>query len=232
MLGRTWTLPDLTRDILKDRAYFEASGGGVTLSGGEPTLQAGFAGALARNLRQEGIHIALDTCGLCDPSALDALLPFVDLVLFDVKIPDRERHKIFTGRSNETILENLKKTADHLKALNHSDALWIRTPVIPGATDDRNTIRTVGKLLAGLPSGVIARWELCAFNNLCRSKYHRLDRPWAYDDSPLMTGHHMNSLLETARQSGIDPSVVLWTGTVSSLEKNHPADSEHAAKGA
>jgi pyruvate formate lyase activating enzyme len=163
---------------------------------------------------------------------LDALLPLIDLVLFDVKLADPGRHKIFTGRSNGTILENLKKIADHFRAGNHSDALWIRTPVIPGATDDHDTIRAVGEILAGLPSGVIARWELCAFNTLCRSKYHRLDRPWAYDSSPLITERHMNGLLETARQSGIDPSIVLWTGTVSPIEKNHPPVAEHAAKGA
>ncbi|NQU14359.1 MAG: glycyl-radical enzyme activating protein, partial [Desulfobacteraceae bacterium] len=85
LLGKNWGSGELVGELLKDRSFFEKSGGGVTLSGGEPTRQARFAGALLKGLRAKGIHTALDTCGLCSREALDRLLPYTTMVLYDIK---------------------------------------------------------------------------------------------------------------------------------------------------
>ncbi len=93
VLGRTVTVDEVLAELLKDRAYYEKSGGGVTLSGGEPTFQPDFAEALLRGLKEQGISTALDTCGLCSPRTLDRLLPYTDLVLFDLKLLDPALHR-------------------------------------------------------------------------------------------------------------------------------------------
>ncbi|MFA6009184.1 MAG: glycyl-radical enzyme activating protein [Desulfobacteraceae bacterium] len=212
LLGRPWSSEDLIREVLKDRVFFETSKGGVTLSGGEPTLQKTFAAKFLMGLQSASVHTALDTCGLCDNGALRALLPFSNLVLFDLKIMDSLKHKELTGSPNEQILENLKHVAEYVRSNGHKTALWIRTPVIPGATDTMENIRAIGSFLASACHGQVARWELCAFNNLCRNKYDRLGRTWMYNDAPLLTAEAMEFLAETARQSGVDPDIVSWSG--------------------
>ncbi len=111
MLGKKVEIDELVTELLKDRAYFEKSGGGVTLSGGEPTLQPAFTLELLRSLKERGIQTALDTCGLCSPETLSELLPFVDVLLYDLKLADSVQHREWTGVGNERILENLKRVA-------------------------------------------------------------------------------------------------------------------------
>ncbi|MFP3981457.1 MAG: glycyl-radical enzyme activating protein [Desulfobacterales bacterium] len=212
LLGRQWDLAELTAELLKDRAYYEASGGGVTLSGGEPLMQADFAAALLQRLRHEGIHTAVDTCGLCSQNVLENVLVHAGMVMFDVKIMDPEEHRRLTGQENSRILENLCRVAASLQSRLHPAALWIRTPVIPGATDDPANISAIGDFITRHLTGAVDRWDLCAFNNLCRDKYMRLDRDWAYAHTELVTARHMEALAQTARQSVADPEIVCWSG--------------------
>ena len=107
LLGKEWSLDDLTNEVIKDKAYFEKSGGGITVSGGEPGMQAAFAGMFLKSLRERGIHTALDTCGLCSTGALDRLLPYSSMVLYDLKEIEAEKHKQFTGEYNYRIIENI-----------------------------------------------------------------------------------------------------------------------------
>ena len=109
LLGEQWELDDLVAELIKDKAYFDKSGGGVTLSGGEPTLQAPFAGRLLQQLKNLGIHTALDTCGLSPWPAMEALLPTVDLVLYDLKVMDSHLHRAYTGSGNEKIAVEMMK---------------------------------------------------------------------------------------------------------------------------
>ena len=102
MLGKQVTPAELVDELLKDRAYFEKSGGGVTLSGGEPTLQPAFTLELLMQLKLQGIQTALDTCGLCSQDTLADLLPWVDVLLFDLKLADSTQHKAWTGRRQRT----------------------------------------------------------------------------------------------------------------------------------
>jgi pyruvate formate lyase activating enzyme len=224
LLGKTMTVDELLSELLKDRAYFEVpafsggekSGGGVTLSGGEPTLQADFVEALLRGLKAQGISTALDTCGLCTPTTLDRLLPFTDLVLYDLKLYDTDLHRQFTGSPNRQILDNLL----HLRDVQHRQPfqLWIRTPLIPEATSTAENLSALGRFLADQLDGSLSRWELCAFNNLCRDQYTRLDLEWAYAQTPLMTADELARCEQIAKTSGINPEIVLATGVTRMVE--------------
>ena len=224
LLGQKWTVDNLVTELLKDRAYFEASAGGVTISGGESTMQKDFVTALLKGLNRHGIHTAVDTCGVCSTNALDALLPHANLVLFDMKLIDPDQHRNYTGADNAKILENLAHTVRLVKEHLHPEALWIRTPVIPGATDSDENIYGIGRFLQTLPKGVITRWELCAFNNLCADKYARLGKTWDFAESPLMTAEQMAHLATVARSSGIDPSIVVWTGATAPVPAKTEAE--------
>ena len=96
MMGKLWHLDDLVDEVIKDRAYFETSGGGITISGGEPTMQAGFVSEFLKILRGKGLHTALDTCGQCSRDMLEQTLPYAAMVLFDIKLIDPDAHKKFT----------------------------------------------------------------------------------------------------------------------------------------
>jgi pyruvate formate lyase activating enzyme len=212
LLGTHITVDELFAELVKDRAYYEKSQGGVTASGGEPTLQAGFTAELFQRLQAAGIHTALDTCGLCAASALEAILPHTDLVLFDLKEFDSQRHVRFTGQHNEKILENLLFIRDYINNQASNLRLWIRTPLIPGATATPQNIGAISRFIAENLAGVVERWELCAFNNLCRDKYRRLDIDWPYALTPLMTRAQLAEMENAARQNGLDPAIVSVTG--------------------
>ena len=206
VLGKRWTVDDLVAELLKDRAYFEGSdGGGVTVSGGEPALQAGFVSELLARLGDLGVHTALDTCGACGPGPLLELAARADLVLFDLKHVDSRRHRELTGQPNERIFDNARRLA------GLGTPLWIRTPLIPGATATQDNLRGIGRLVAEL-GGAVVRWELCAFNNLCQDQYRRLDLPWPYADTPQLTDAELAGLAAVARTSGVDPDLVRATG--------------------
>jgi len=216
LLGRTITVDELVMEVLKDRAYFEASGGGVTLSGGEPTLQATFAKTFLQRMRAEGVQTALDTCGLMSPATLETLLPYVDLVLYDLKEIDAEKHRTFTGQSNTTILENVRLLRHLIAESALATRLWIRTPLIPGATATQENLLGLGAFIANALDGAVERWELCAFNNLCRDKYRRLGLTWAFAATPLMTAEELAEMERWARESGVAPTMVLATGAARS----------------
>ncbi len=179
------------------------------MSGGEPLAQPGFAEALARNLQEAGISVALDTCGFAAKEALVRVLPNVSLVLYDLKMADPAGHAAATGRSNELVLENFARVVDAARTGELS--LWVRTPLVPGATATRENLGDIGRLIAGA-AGAVQRWELCAFNNLCRDKYARLGRAWDYALTPLMGREELDELAECARCSGVDPRIVSVTG--------------------
>ncbi len=212
ILGRDISLSELLKEVSKDRAFFEKSEGGVTFSGGEPTLQPDYVLQLAKKLRQAGIRTALDTCGLCSRGTLESLLPFVDTILFDIKIMDEVEHQRWTGQSNRVILENLKWLSSQLRQMKSPVELWIRTPLIPGATDLTENILAISHFLDEHCRDVVQRWELCAFNNLCRDKYRRLDLDWEFGSAPLMTRSHLESICRYARQNGFPPDRIFLTG--------------------
>lgn len=211
-IGTEWEVEPLVTELAKDRAYFETSGGGVTLSGGEPTLQRQFARQVLERCRQVGLHTALDTAGLCGTEPLLELVARADLVLFDLKEMDDERHRVSTGQSNERILANARAVATLVQAGTPGDhgppELWIRTPLIPGATARDDNLRAIGAFIAAELGDAVSRWELCAFNNLCQEKYRRLGQRWTYADAPLLTDAELSHFAEIARDTDVPASIV------------------------
>ncbi len=217
-LGRKVTPEEVLAEVLKDRTYYEKSDGGVTLSGGEPTFQPDFAEELLIGLKEAGLHTALDTCGLCSRQTLERLLPFTDLVLFDLKLMDDDSHRALTGAPNQPILDNLRYLKDQKRSATHPFELWIRTPLIPGASCSEENLRAIGQYLAERLDGYISRWDLCAFNNLCRDQYVRLGQEWAYARTPLMTAEELARCAQAARSSGVQPELVHATGATRATE--------------
>ncbi|MBU0511502.1 MAG: glycyl-radical enzyme activating protein [Chloroflexi bacterium] len=202
IIGREWRPEELFAELQKDAVFYETSGGGVTLSGGEPMIQADFVLALARLCRESGIHVALDTCGTVAWERYERILPLVDMVLYDLKIFEAGRHQSSTGVDNVLILENARRIAAT------GMPMWIRTPIIPGYTADTSNIAALGDFIAAeLPT--VERWDLLAYTNLGQPKYHRLDRPYALEGVPLLTRAEMESLHNVARLR--IPSAV-WSG--------------------
>jgi len=212
MLGKTVTRDELLAELLKDRVYYEKSGGGITLSGGEPTFQPDFAETLLRGLKELGISAAIDTCGLTSTRTFDRLLPYTDLVLFDLKLLDPILHRKFTGVTNQQILENLAYIQNTIQHQARCIDLWIRTPLIPGATDTDENLTALGKYLSKYLLGTITRWELCAFNNLCREQYIRLGLDWEYATTPLMTQAELLRCEQLAKSAFSQPELVIASG--------------------
>jgi pyruvate formate lyase activating enzyme len=191
LIGKRWTPDELLSELLKDRVFYETSGGGVTFSGGEPLVQVDFLCEVLPLCKAAGLHVAVDTCGAVASDRYRRVLRWIDLVLFDLKIMDAASSKLATGVSNELILDNARLLAEC------GVPLWIRTPVIPGYSADEANIRAIGDFIRNrLPT--VQRWDLLAYTNLGRPKYHRLDLPYALEDAALLTRAEMESLWQVA----------------------------------
>jgi len=197
--GESRTVADLLSELSPEFPLYRESGGGVTLSGGEPTRQARFAASLAAALSAEGIHVALETCGHYDSDDPDvsALLSHVDLVLFDVKLADPEAHCRFTGVDNRNIVGNLLA----LTGQEQGAGLRPRLPLIPGATDGPDNLRAMAGLL-----------EQCGLPSLSVVPYHAMGearRAWiGWDPGPEFGDLHDEAVLEAfsvLESAGIEP---------------------------
>lgn len=203
VIGRRWTAEDLFDYVAKDVTFYQTSGGGVTISGGEPTMQPDFVEALLTLCRQAGIATALDTCGYADWSVYERLLPHLDLVLFDLKVADRQRHREATGVYPDRIVANAAAIADR------GVSMWVRTPIVPGYTDDEENIAALAAIIRDrLPT--VQRWDLLAYTNLGRPKYHRLDLPYPLEDAALPARALMERLAAIARD--VSGTKVVWSG--------------------
>ena len=211
--GEDIPLETVFEELIKDKAYFQADGG-VTLSGGEVLLQSEEAAELLKMLKNAGISTAVDTSGLCKTEDLERLLPYTDIFLFDLKLSDSRRHEKWTGVPNERILENFEYLTKIRQASQNAPGLWVRTPIIPGATDDEENIRALSRIIRDRAD----RWELCAFNNLCRDKYERIYKDWAFKESGLVSRELMERLVAAALDEGAKN--VRYTGKTRLEEEN------------
>ncbi len=174
-VGDDYSSDEIVQVLQQDRAYYDRSNGGITLSGGEPTAQPEFSRAILRSCQDLGIHTAIETCGACEWELLDQLLPFSDRVYFDLKHLDTKLHTRFTQAGNRQILENLSLLIQH-----HTD-LVIRMPLIPGFNDDDDHLISLASHLTGFnPQPEL---ELIPYHRLGSGKYFRLGRRYAFEDS-------------------------------------------------
>lgn len=166
LCGQTVTLEGLMQDLLRDRAYFDRSGGGVTFTGGEPFVQAVFLQRALRRCREAGVHTAVESALSVPFDRIAPCLNDIELFLADYKLPDDERHRRYTGVGNERVCENLR-----LLCARHP-RVRLRTPLIPGVNDDEATLEQMASFVRSLPGE--PEWELLRFNNLAAGKYRRL----------------------------------------------------------
>lgn len=166
MIGREATVESVMDVVSKDGVFYEESGGGMTLSGGEPLLQPEFAAALLRAARDEGIHTAVDTSGSVSWRHIEAVLPWTDLFLYDVKIADPELHAEWVGGDHAMILANLSRLAESEAALR------VRVPLIPRITDTDDNLAAIASVIESLPG--IDAIDLLAYNPAGEHKTDRL----------------------------------------------------------
>jgi pyruvate formate lyase activating enzyme len=214
MFGEWWELEDLYHEIQKDKVYYTQSKGGVTVSGGEPTIQSDFILEFLKKCKQNDISTALDTCGYTSQKIFEKVLPFVDLILLDIKEIESDKHKEFTGVPNDLILENAIFLSDYVK--KHNKILWIRTPIIPSYTATEENIRGIGNFIDNSLKNIPERWDLLSFNNLCASKYQRLDMDWPLKDFPLMKEAEIKFFYKVAKSTGVKN--VQWSGLTKKTE--------------
>ncbi len=163
--GKWMRVDEVLTEVEKDAVFFDESGGGVTLSGGEPLMQPEFAEALLAACRRHGIHTVVDTCGLVRTDVLLCIAKHVDLFLFDLKLLDPVRHERYAGVDNEAILQNLKALA------RAGHQVVIRFPVIPGINDGEDDVTQMIAFLSGLG---LRRIDLLPYHKIGMDKYHRL----------------------------------------------------------
>jgi pyruvate formate lyase activating enzyme len=203
VIGKTYTPEQLFDEVKKDEAFYRNSGGGVTLGGGDSAMQPEAASELLRLCKEAGISTAIDTCGAFAPKAYERMLPYTDLILFDLKIMDDARHREAAGMGTKNILTNAEAFG------KGPIPIWVRTPVIPGYTDDEENIRAISRFIRQRMPAVV-RYELLAFNNLCGSKYTRLDKTFPLEKTPLVPKEQMERLATIARKEGVPD--VQWSG--------------------
>ena len=166
LYGKEYTVDEVLPLLLKDKEFYQNSGGGVTLSGGECLLQADFCAELLKGLKSHGVHTAVDTCGQVTKVALEKVLPYTDVFLYDVKAFDSGAHKRCTGQGNERILENLVWLSER------GAAIEIRIPLVPDFNE--NEMEGIGGFLSRLNG--ITKVRLLPYHNFAGSKYVGLGR--------------------------------------------------------
>lgn len=180
LMGRTVNSDEILQEILADASLYESSGGGVTFSGGEPLLQPVFLADILNNLKERGIHTAIESALCVSTLTIDKLIPVLDLIMCDIKHMDSNRHKEFTGADNKLILDNIRFIA------SSGRQMIIRTPVVPGFNDSESEIGKIKSFIASLPNQGNISYELLPFSGLCQDKYKALglNFPYARDSRP------------------------------------------------
>jgi pyruvate formate lyase activating enzyme len=171
--GREVEAGEVIAEVEKDRVFYEVSGGGVTLTGGEPLRQAEFSAEILRGCRERGISTAVETALAVDESAVNMVRPWVDLFLVDMKLAGPEAHRSWTGSSNETVRMNFERLA------RQGAAVQARIPLIPDVTATEENLRALGRYVRSV-SGQIPI-ELVNFNPLARDKYRRMSIPYCFN---------------------------------------------------
>nr|WP_178631678.1 glycyl-radical enzyme activating protein [uncultured Mediterraneibacter sp.] len=198
VIGEDITVGEVMKIVEKDRPYYRRTGGGLTLSGGESLCQPEFARDLLRAAQDAGITTALESMGCADYRVIESILPYLDQYLLDIKHMNPAKHKEFTGRSNELMLENARKIA-----ASHETELSIRVPVIPGFNDTEEEIRAIAAYAKEI--GNVKRMHLLPYHRLGQDKYAGLNRPYLMGDVEPPTNEKMERLLETAKNaSGLE----------------------------
>lgn len=199
LAGSEMSVEEIVEKVSRDSAYFESSGGGVTLSGGEPLSQPDFSYQLLSAFKEKGIHTAVETTGFCPWSSLLRIAPVTDLFLYDVKSVDDETHRRYTGVSNRRIIDNLGKLC------GRGNRVQVRVPCIPGVNDSEEQIEELAAVVAGAGGSSIA---LLPYNNAASAKYAWIGRPYSLEGLQRRETDYMENLGAICREAGLDVEIV------------------------
>jgi pyruvate formate lyase activating enzyme len=199
LYGREMSVKEVFEAVRRDKMFYDTSGGGVTVSGGEPLLQAEFVKELFELLKGEGIGTCVETCGFVNPVNLQMVLPLADHLLFDLKLMDSDLHRKYTGQPNELILKNAALAAE-------SDVnILFRVPLIPTINDSEENIRKTAEFVKALRSG--AEIQLMPYHRLGDSKYQALNMPNTLRNLQVMEPERLEAVRRLYLEHGVKCSV-------------------------
>ncbi len=198
LVGRRLTVADVLEVVERDRPFYDQSGGGVTVSGGEPLAQPAFLEAFLRACRERRLHTAVETCGVAARRTLDRVAPFTDLFLYDLKLMDDERHRRATGASNQAVLENL------VRLVAGGARVRVRVPLVPGFNDDAENLEATARFVVSLG---LRELDLLPYHRAGIAKYGRLGRPYALPETPPPSAAQMAEAVARLAQAGVDARV-------------------------
>jgi pyruvate formate lyase activating enzyme len=194
LVGRTVGVEEVLEEVVQDRLFYENSGGGVTLSGGEPMSQPDFTRALLKRCKEKSIHTVLDTSGYVQAELWDQVLEFVDMIVFDLKQTDPHKHNAYTGVSNELILASARKLA------SQKIPMVIRIPLIPGYNDTDKNSEECARFVRELG---ITTVELLPFHRLCSNKYSKLQKEWKLGEVASLSPARLEELQKIFTAQGL-----------------------------
>ena len=198
--GDMWRTEDLIERVCKDAPFYETSGGGVTVSGGECLSQPKFTRALLKGLKGRGIHTAVDTTGFCKWEVMESVLPYADLFLYDIKHMDNDKHEAMVKVPNGPILSNVRRLADA------GAKIQIRIPVIPRFNDDEENITQTAGLCRELGDALTVV-QLLPYHNLGVSKYQRIDEDMQVLEAVPPSDEKMGSLKRIFEDMGLPVTI-------------------------
>ena len=199
-VGEPMTVTQILEEVESDKIFYQNSGGGMTISGGEPLSQFSFVNALMDEARQRGISICLDTSGNGPWGDLKFLADKADIVLYDLKHIDAQEHQKMTGVPNQTILENLTKLS------RIGTKIWLRVLVIPDYTDTYEYHQAVIAYLKGLAHPQ-ERIDLLPYHNWCEDKYAWLGRSWTMGEYEALANWDVEPILELYAQADLNATI-------------------------
>lgn len=196
-IGKYMDIAEIVQEVERDRIFYLNSGGGVTLSGGEPLAQYDVALKLLQTFKANGLHTALDTCGYASEEIFEEILPYVDLVLFDIKQLDAEQHRKYTGVDNERILRIARFVSQKVRT-------WLRVPLIEGFNDSPEDIRGMSRMARELG---VEKISLLPYHEGGRSKSLQIGKIYRMPRAKPPGEEHIQRLQEIASEMGVTATV-------------------------
>lgn len=199
-IGEVMSVTQVADVVERDKPFYEQSGGGVTISGGEPLLQPEFTRELASECKRRGISTALDTTGYADWDIFHDALKYIDLVLYDIKHLDSTQHQKYTGVNNELILENV------LKVSQEGIPVMLRVPLIPGINDSTAHLLQLTEFAKSMPH--LPEVHLLPYHKLGKIKYAQLDREYRMGELQQSTKEDMSAIRKIMEAKGLSPTII------------------------
>lgn len=196
MTGKLMTVQEVIKEVDKDMTFYRNSGGGITFSGGEALTQPAFVKETAKYYKEQGISVAVETCGYVPWENFEAVAEYLDLVLFDVKMMDDEKHKQYCGRSNELIFSNLEKISGLVETI-------IRMPIIPGINDSKEDIDAIGARLKKIQVKT-KKIHILPYHNFGVGKYNALNKPYLMENVQAPSDEHMEEIKQQLEDYGFE----------------------------